>query len=302
MDRFRRLAEFWQWLPAFRAVAESEHLPTAAAELHVTPSAVSRSIRQLEAALGVALFERVGRRLVLTPDGRDLLEQVRDAMRRVDDGVSRLRGEELHGRVRIACAGALSTTVLLPVLAAVVARHPGLDASISMEEPGAVGARLRRGELDLALQVFPVHGDGVESVAVGRLRLAVFAGGDHPLHAVDEPTPAQLAAHPFVGPPAAPDGQAHDGWPEEWPARRFALQIDQLRVGVDAAVLLGLLVVLPCELVERTGAPLRALRLGAELPSRPVFAVQRAALDPTGERPLSAARIVRDEVAAQLRE
>lgn len=86
MDRAARLAELWSWLPAFRTVAETQHLPTAAAVLHVSPSALSRSVGLLEAALGQPLFRRVGRRLQLDRAGELLLAATRDAMRRLDDG------------------------------------------------------------------------------------------------------------------------------------------------------------------------------------------------------------------------
>jgi len=87
MDRFRQLTQLWSWLPAFRAVAEAEHLPTAARRMGVTPSALSRAVAQLEQALGRKLFARVGRGLRLEPAGKELLGAVRDAMRRIDDGL-----------------------------------------------------------------------------------------------------------------------------------------------------------------------------------------------------------------------
>ena len=60
-DELASLVErIWNWLPAFRAVAETEHLPTASDLLHVTPSALSRTIRLLEQAdmIGVCSGER----------------------------------------------------------------------------------------------------------------------------------------------------------------------------------------------------------------------------------------------------
>ena len=51
MERMRRLTTLWSWLPGFRAVAETQHLPTASKQLHVGASALSRTIRLLEEAL-----------------------------------------------------------------------------------------------------------------------------------------------------------------------------------------------------------------------------------------------------------
>ena len=81
MERVRRLARFWNWLPAFRVTAETAHLPTASEALHISPSALSRTIRLLEEDVGQPLFDRVGRNIALNAAGQRLLAAVRDAMR-----------------------------------------------------------------------------------------------------------------------------------------------------------------------------------------------------------------------------
>src|SRR5688500_10075226 len=101
MEHLRRLYRVWNWLPAFRAVAETEHLPTASDMLHVTPSALSRSIKQLEEELGQPLFRRVGRRLELSPAGEELLHALRDSMSRLDRGLSAASTSQFIGPVRI---------------------------------------------------------------------------------------------------------------------------------------------------------------------------------------------------------
>src|SRR5215208_4314626 len=95
----QRIRSVWAWLPAFRAVAETEHLPSAALELGVVPSSLSRAIKLLEDELGVVLFDRSGKALVLNDAGRALLSAVRDAMRIVDDSVVALASDELRGNV-----------------------------------------------------------------------------------------------------------------------------------------------------------------------------------------------------------
>lgn len=85
MERARSIAAFWSWLPAFRSVAEYGGIQRAALALHVSPSALSRTIRLLEEAIGSPLFVRSAAGLTLTESGVALLEGTRDAMRRVDD-------------------------------------------------------------------------------------------------------------------------------------------------------------------------------------------------------------------------
>ncbi len=57
MDPTKKLRDIWAWIPVFRVVAETEHLPTAAARLHVSPSALSRTVRLVEDTLGEELFD-----------------------------------------------------------------------------------------------------------------------------------------------------------------------------------------------------------------------------------------------------
>lgn len=84
----RRLGALWHWLPAFRATAETGSVSAAARLLDVTPSAVSRSLKMLEAEIGAPLFARKdGASLRLNAAGDALFAQVRAAMRLIDDGL-----------------------------------------------------------------------------------------------------------------------------------------------------------------------------------------------------------------------
>jgi LysR family glycine cleavage system transcriptional activator len=76
---------FWSYLPAFIAVAETEHLRKAAQTLHVSPSALSRTIAILEHRIGYSLFERAGRRLRLTSRGERLLRVLRRSTLMLDE-------------------------------------------------------------------------------------------------------------------------------------------------------------------------------------------------------------------------
>ena len=289
MDRFQRIAEFWQWLPAFRAAAESEHLPTAARVLCVTPSALSRAIRQLENALGRPLFERTGGRLTLTPDGADLLSSVRDAMRRVDDALVLADGDAMRGSLRIAASGTVASAFLERALNDLLDAHDGLSAQLAVTPPDDVPDRLRTGELDVAFQVFPATGDGLLCRSLGEFSSAVFA---HPAHALADGGPHALetvAEHAFVGPPHGPDGIVHDGWPADGPRRRFRLHVDQLRVGCDACAAGHGLAVLPRALVTECALPLREVPTTAPLANRPVFALRR---EPLGDHVTAVDRVI----------
>ncbi len=122
------ITRVWNWLPAFRAVAETEHLPTAARRLYVTPSALSRTIGLLEGELERPLFRRVGRRIRLNEAGQRLLTRVRDAMRLAHHGVQEAREETLAGPLRIYASGILTPIHVEPSIERMRADHPRLVA------------------------------------------------------------------------------------------------------------------------------------------------------------------------------
>jgi DNA-binding transcriptional LysR family regulator len=104
----KRIASLWSWLPAFRAVAETEHLPRAASLLGTSPPALSRTLKLLEKSIGAVLFDKAGTRLVLNARGRRLLVHVREAMRIVDEGL----GDRAERLVRVAVPDGLAAAVL----------------------------------------------------------------------------------------------------------------------------------------------------------------------------------------------
>jgi LysR family transcriptional regulator, glycine cleavage system transcriptional activator len=78
-------------LRAFEAAARHLSFKLAARELHVTPGAVAQQVKTLEDRLGVRLFERLHRQLMLTSAGRDYVVSVREGFRRIADATARLK-------------------------------------------------------------------------------------------------------------------------------------------------------------------------------------------------------------------
>ena len=95
MERVVRLYQLWTWLPHFRAVAETEHLPTASVALGLSPSALSRALKQLEASVGCDLFVREKRSIRLNAQGKEVLRAVRLAMRGIDDALTALEQDDM---------------------------------------------------------------------------------------------------------------------------------------------------------------------------------------------------------------
>ncbi len=280
MDRIIRLTQIWSWLPAFRAVAETEHLHRAAALVHLTPSTLSRAVRLLEDDLGCALFRRVGRSMELTDDGQELLLALRDAMRRLDDAVVAVTGAPT-APLRIAADDAVALATLIRVGTA--AETPAPELSPAGDD--AV-ARLLRGSVDLALVTAAAPRAHVVVTCIGDLRYSVHCAPTHPFAGLAG-TREALETQPFIDAPGLP-------WPPERP-RTVALRVGGAALAVAACRAGAGLAMLP----DAAGAGLVRLRDSAGVPlaslTEPVFALCRRPLEPG-----SAVDVVIAMVRAQL--
>jgi LysR family glycine cleavage system transcriptional activator len=123
-------------LPAFRAVARQATVRAAAQALHLTHSAVSQQIRQLEEQLGFELFERRGRRVVLNAAGTALLRAIEPALTQVDDGVRAAQalacGDEQL--IRLTLLPSFAQRWLLPRMPRWRERHPGLALELDTSQ------------------------------------------------------------------------------------------------------------------------------------------------------------------------
>lgn len=135
-------------LPAFEAAARLGSFLAAAEALHLTPSAISHRIKQLEEHLGQPLFERRHRAVVLTAAGRRYLAVVREALLRLDEASAVLRAPRRE-RLRISAAPALGSKWLVARVAEYQQGHPDLEFTLGT----TTGLRpLLNGEADIGLR------------------------------------------------------------------------------------------------------------------------------------------------------
>ena len=150
---YMRIAMNLRHLHAFAAIVDVGGLAKAATRLHLSQPALSRQIQALEAELGVALFDRVGRRVQLTSQGEDLLLRSRRLLAEADALGERARelksGET--GILRIAATPQVIENLLADFLIPYRRRHPGVE--VHLVEDGGVRliGRLERGEVHLGI-------------------------------------------------------------------------------------------------------------------------------------------------------
>jgi LysR family transcriptional regulator, low CO2-responsive transcriptional regulator len=186
-------------LAVFRAVARHSSYTRAAAELHISQPAVSRQVHLLEDALGVALFERIGRRVRLTDAGGDVLAYAQRVGSLVDEleAVLSERGQLRRGSLRLIGTSTAGEYLLPPLVADFRRAHPGISVSLRVANREHVLAALANGEVDLAVMGRPPARSDWDSVRILPNELVAIAPPRHPLTSVADIQPAQLVGETF---------------------------------------------------------------------------------------------------------
>ena len=161
----------WNQVRAFLATVEEGTLSAAARALGLSQPTLGRQVAALEQALGVMLFDRVGRTLVLTPAGLDLLEHVRamgEAAHRISLAATG-QSQTVAGLVRISAGDFFSARILPPILSDLAMRAPSI--SIEIVSTNTL-SDLRRREADIAIR----HVRPKEPDLIGKLVSTSHAG------------------------------------------------------------------------------------------------------------------------------
>jgi DNA-binding transcriptional LysR family regulator len=196
------------WLPAlaaFEAAARHQNFAHAAAELHLTASAVSHHVRRLESRLGTPLFLRHARGVALTAAGRQLADAAGSALADIEDVLRGLRtGRDGEPPVRIATLHSWTCGWLLPRLASFAAMHPEIALSI---ETGFSLARFDDGGPDLGIRHGGGHWPGLGAQLLLHEDLFPVAAPAMPGFA-EIRTPADILRTPLIA------DAARQGWPD----------------------------------------------------------------------------------------
>ncbi|WP_262106408.1 LysR family transcriptional regulator [Arthrobacter sp. Marseille-P9274] len=188
-------------LELFAALPDHATLGSAARALHVSESALSHALTELETAVGEQLcVRRKARGMHLTPTGRHFALRAREILRATDTLVGDL-GEmngDLKGPVALGCYTGLASNVLPAVLEGIGRLHPGVEASITVGDHADLLPALEDGSLDIAI----VYDIGLPAALQRRVVyetevMAVFAESD-PLAGEDDVDLAELTTKPLI--------------------------------------------------------------------------------------------------------
>lgn len=195
---WRSVAFDWNRARAFLVTAEEGSLSAAARALGMTQPTLGRQVTALETELGVALFERGGRGLELTPSGLDLLEHVRA----MGDSASRLslaasgQSTSIEGSICITATEMMAAFVLPPILARLRQQEPGIEIELIASNSTS---DLKRREADIAVRAFrPTQSDLIARRVRGA-QFNMYAASSYLRRLGSTTTPKELSRAEFLG-------------------------------------------------------------------------------------------------------
>ncbi len=269
-------------LRMFEVAARHPNFSAAAAELHVTPGAISRQITELEDRLGVVLFVREARRTRLTAIGAQFAERLRVAFGLLHDAVRCVEYEDGR-RVVVAVLPSFASRWLMPRLPAFGARHPDIDVDL---RPSREIVDLERGGIDLAVRYGRGQWPGVDTTRLLGERLFPVCAPE--LARQHRPRSlADVLAMPLIHDSDFPWSRLLDHHGLRTPPRLPGIRVDDSSIAIQAAergqgVLLARSVLVADALAE--GRLKRLLRSG--VPSEFAYYIassRRRALSPAAQ-------------------
>jgi DNA-binding transcriptional LysR family regulator len=216
----------------FLEAARELSFTRAAENLHVSPSAVSRSMSLLELSVKKELFVRGKRRVTLSAAGDALKARAERIFDEIELAAAELAGEaQAPAALRLGSREMITNYLLPGPLAAFKTRWPDTRFAIVERDPGAMTAALKKDQLDLVFYYADVPDPALESVLLGKLRSHVYASKKYLKSAPRPRTLGELLRHPFIAPPpfgAAPGFARPDGFPDQRYKRKILYEANSL--------------------------------------------------------------------------
>jgi DNA-binding transcriptional LysR family regulator len=190
-----------QSLRIFLLVAETGSLTKAADKAHMTLSALSKRVAELERTVGCALFLRMPRGLDPTPAGQQLINHARDVL----DTVNRMAGQMsdyaigVRGHVRVWANTSAIIQFLPQDLSTFLREQPFVRISLEESLSTNIVAAISTGSADLGIFADNVPAPGVDKLPYRQDRLVVLVPPDHPLASLSEVEFAETLGYDFVG-------------------------------------------------------------------------------------------------------
>lgn len=274
-------------LTSLRAVDAYGSVVAAAQELGYTPSAVSQQVKRLESQTGVRLLERVGRGVMLTHAGRQLVDagtRLLSDLEALESGLRRQTGQP-SGRLRVAAFSTAMRGLVAPRVRTLRERYPELELNLSEREPWDTVELVSSGQADIGV----VHSWGDVPLTIPEHLLTTFltddvaeviVDTDHPLAARTRVSPRDLVDEHWI---ATPEGSICRQWLNRMydgtgRAPRIAHQSSEFQSHLALVRAGAGIALIPRLGREELGPGLVALAVHDPEPTRSIMAVHRRSM------------------------
>lgn len=189
-------------LRAFVAVARSGSFTKAAEHLSVSQPALTTSIRQLETAVGVRLFDRSTRRVGLTVEGQELLPSAERILHDSEEAVRQIRdlAERRHGSVGIACVASFARNIIGPAMLAFAGQYPGINVRVRVADSETIRRLVLENEVDLGYAGIPHPDPDLRIECIMEDDIGLLCPRGHPLSRIAGPVAwIDTLAYDFIG-------------------------------------------------------------------------------------------------------
>lgn len=168
-------------LRIFIEVVDSGKMSTAAEKLYISQPTVSQAIRELEEHYGVLLFERLSRKLYITPKGERLLSYARNVVKQFDDMEEMMLKGNYVEKIRIGATNTVGNCILGDVIRSFKEINPHIEVYSYVNNTKDVEEKLLRSELDIGIVEGNVKSQDLISIPEVNDFLVLICAKDHPL-------------------------------------------------------------------------------------------------------------------------
>lgn len=186
----------------FKTLAELQHFSRAAIELRISQPSLSYAMSELEASLGVKLFEKDGRNIRITKYGEIFYKHVANGLREIDQGEKLMKSYSGNnsGIIDLAFLYILGTNLIPKVISAFlnIDKYKNIKFRLKQNNTSHIIEKIKSGEFDLGLTTYVRNEPSIEFTKLFQNKFILITSFDHPLAKYDNIDIREIADYPFI--------------------------------------------------------------------------------------------------------